>query len=64
MSTVNEGEVASGFGAKQGIGKTGVHHRGHRRAEFAALSDEPRAELEQWIPGTLIMANLRKTENN
>lgn len=52
VSTTEGGEVSSGFGAKQGIGMTGVHLHWYKRAEFAKLSDEQRKELEEWRAST------------
>jgi hypothetical protein len=52
VSTTEGGEVSSGFGAKQGIGKTGVHLCWYKRAEFAKLSDEQQKELEEWRAST------------
>ena len=42
------GEISSGFGTKQGIGKTGVHLRFHKRAEYRQLTPEQKKELNEW----------------
>ena len=44
---ISEAEVGS-FGAKKGIGKTGVHQRWHKMSEFKKLSDDQKEELFQW----------------
>ena len=38
----------SGFGDKEGIGKSGVHLRWHSNDEYAKLTKEQRKELNQW----------------
>ncbi len=39
---------ASAFGAKKGIGKTGVHLRYHSPADYKMLSKEQQGELREW----------------
>ena len=41
-------EVSSGFGTKQGIGKTGVHLRYHEGNEYRKLSKAQKDELNEW----------------
>jgi hypothetical protein len=45
--THEEADV-SAFGAKKGIGKTGVHLRYHPREEYVKLSSEQKDELREW----------------
>jgi hypothetical protein len=42
----------SAFGAKKGIGKTGVHLRYHPSAEYQKLSGEQKNELREWREST------------
>jgi hypothetical protein len=55
ISTISaaEGEETSGFGSKQGIGKTGVHLRYYTNEEYEDLPTDQRDELREW----------RKTQN-
>jgi hypothetical protein len=48
ISGVDGCEVSSGFGSKQGIGKTGVHLRYHNKQEYDKLPVEQRDELREW----------------
>ena len=40
--------TATGFGAKAGMGKTGVHLRWYKKPEYAKLNEAQKAELWQW----------------
>jgi hypothetical protein len=42
------GANVSSFGAKEGIGKTGVHLRYHKGEEYASLSRAQMDELRDW----------------
>jgi hypothetical protein len=42
------GADISSFGAKKGIGKTGVHLRYHKFGEFSKLSEAQKDELNEW----------------
>jgi hypothetical protein len=48
ISGVDGGEVSSGFGSKQGIGKIGVHLRYHNKQEYSELPVEQCDELREW----------------
>jgi hypothetical protein len=49
--THEEAEVSS-FGAKKGIGKTGVHLRYHPSSEYQKLTTEQKDELREWREST------------
>jgi hypothetical protein len=42
------GAEVSSFGAKEGIGKSGVHLRYHKPAEYDQLSKDQKEELKEW----------------
>jgi hypothetical protein len=41
----------AGFGAKPGIGHTGVHLRYHKKPEYSKLTTEQKGELKEWRAG-------------
>jgi hypothetical protein len=43
-----DGEAPTGFGSKQGMGKTGVHLRYYTKAEYEELPVDQRNELREW----------------
>ena len=47
-AAISDAHVEPGFGAKSGIGSTGVHLRYHKKTEYSKLMSEQKKELKEW----------------
>ena len=48
VSFADDTAEISSFGSKSGVGKSGVHLRFHKHAEYQTLNAEQKAELKEW----------------
>jgi hypothetical protein len=57
------GNIASTFGTKPGLGKSGVHLRYHTKDEYKNLSSEQKLELKEWR-GKTVNKNMKKNKRD